>query len=221
MYKRLAIVVLGSLLIFSSCKKENTLTIIGGGNTAMQNRAVSSFTGIETMGQISVGISQSNMTEVILYGFENLLQITETVVENGILKIKFNSAYSNVVNSNMVAFIRVPHLNYIANYGNENMEMGGFLNGTSLNAKLYGSGDIKVLNSKYLNASLQVVGSGNIEAKGLVADTVSATIHGSGFINISPQQKLNATIYGSGNINYWGFPVVETMVYGSGRIIRR
>ena len=62
-------------------------------------------------------------------------------------------------------------------------------------------------------------GSGNVSAYGVKSNECTASISGSGNIEVSVSQSLEGIIAGSGSINYQGDAQVKQMgISGSGRI---
>ena len=68
-------------------------------------------------------------------------------------------------------------------------------------------------------SSLNVSGSGSINAKALNTVQTSAQISGSGRITVLSLEELDASISGSGRIRYSGNPqLISSKVSGSGEI---
>jgi len=201
-----------------SCNKD---MIKGKGSISTRPLQLNNVTGVESHYDIKAVISYGQTQEISVYGYDNLLDILDFKVENGVLKLKYNTNYNTIRNGNVVAYIKMPVLNKLVIHGSKNIEVSGFANGNSLNATIHGSGNILVDNANYQAAILLMHGSGNIEAQGLVAKEAEATSHGSGHINISVADKLKANIFGSGNIYYWGNPLLESTRNGSGRVVKR
>lgn len=206
---------IGSL---AACNKE---IIRGSGNVATQTRVVPAFHSVETHYDITANIRYGSTQQLQVSGYENLLNILETNVENGVLKLKFNHRYNSVRNVNVVANITVPAFNKATIHGSGDIAVSNFANGASFAALIHGSGNIKVQNSNYQNASATIHGSGDIDARGLQAKEAVADVFGSGDIFMSVSDRLKATIHGSGSINYWGSPSVESNIHGSGRVVKR
>jgi hypothetical protein len=208
-------------LFFTSCKKD---TIRGKGNIITQTLpglASKSFTSVETHYDISAVISYGNIAEVKVTGYENLLNILETEIDNGVLKLKYNKDYNQVKNGNVRFEIVIPRVQRTGIYGSGDIKVKGFLTGTQFTAGIYGSGNITVENSNYESGILDIYGSGKIEAQGLQVNNAFANIYGSGHSYISVSEKLVSKIFGSGNVYYWGNPLLETTQNGSGRVIKR
>jgi hypothetical protein len=201
------VLLFASFFTLASCSKD---VLKGSGNTNTQTRSVPAFHSVETHYDIAANIYNGTTQELQVTGYENLLDVLETTVENGVLKLKFNHRYNSVRNVNVVANITLPIVNKTTIHGSGDIAVSNFANGASFNALIHGSGNIKVQNSAF-----------HIEARGLQAKEATADVFGSGDISLSVIDKLKATIHGSGNINYWGNPAVETNIQGSGRVIKK
>ena len=81
-----------------------------------------------------------------------------------------------------------------------------------------GSGDIS-LSGKTTSLECAVTGSGDFKAFNLSAESVEATISGSGDIEVNASKSLEAKVSGSGDIVYKGNPEKENFkTFGSGEI---
>lgn len=217
--KRLFLVIFViSSSFFISCNKE---LIRGSGSIGSKTFNVPTFTSVESHYDIKAVISYGTSQELIATGYDNLLNILDFKVVNGVLKLKFNTTYNTIRNGNIVVYIKLPILSGVAIHGSQNIEVNGFSNGNAFNAKIHGSGHVRINGSNYQSALLEVYGSGNIDAQNFQTKISEAKIHGSGNIMVSVLERLKAGIFGSGNIYYWGNPVLETSQNGSGRVIKR
>jgi hypothetical protein len=205
-------------LLLSSCSKD---VIKGSGSSGSKTLNLPAFTAVESHYDIKAVISYGTTQEVIATGYDNLLNILDFKVEAGVLKLKFNTMYNTIRKGNIVANIKIPVLSGATIHGSQNIDVNGFINATDINAKIHGSGSIRMSSSSYQSALLEVYGSGNIDAQNLQAKQAEAKIHGSGNIDISVLERLKAGIFGSGNIYYRGNPIIETSQNGSGRVIKR
>jgi hypothetical protein len=207
-----------SALTLFSCNKD---ILRGSGDIRTETRTVQTFHSIESHYDIAANVTYGATQELKVTGYGNLIDVLETTVENGVLKLKYPNRYSTVRNGNVVANITIPAINKLTMHGSKDATISGFANGTSLSTMIHGSGDIRVENSSFENASATIHGSGDVDAQGLQAKEFTTEIHGSGDVSISVTDTLRVTIHGSGNVNYWGNPVVETTVHGSGRVVKR
>ncbi len=201
-----------------SCSKD---VIKGSGNVVTQERSVAAFQSVETHYDITANITYGSTQEVRVTGYENLLGIVETKVENGVLKLKYDQRFNTIRNGNVIAYITLPVVDKTTIHGSGDINVSGFANGSSFSALIHGSGKIKVQNSSFQNVEATIHGSGNIDARSLQAKEANADVYGSGNIFITVSDRLKATIHGSGNVNYWGNPTLETNRYGSGRVVKQ
>ncbi|RYZ96563.1 MAG: DUF2807 domain-containing protein [Sphingobacteriaceae bacterium] len=89
-----------------------------------------------------------------------------------------------------------------------------------LTASVSGSGGMS-LSGNVTNANIKVSGSGNLRAKDLKADVVSASVSGSGNINITAEKTISAQTSGSGRITYSGnATTVDIRKSGSGKVVK-
>ncbi len=206
------------MAVFASCSKE---AIKGNGSIGTRTLTVPGFTAIESHYDIDAVLSHGANQEVSVTGYENLLDLLDFRVENGVLKLKFNDQYNTIRNSNIVATIKLPQLASAAIHGSGQISVNGFRDGNVFVARIHGSGNINMADSRYEKAELHIHGSGNINGQGLVAKSADISVHGSGHTSITVTDQLKAGIFGSGNIYYWGSPSVNLSINGSGKVIRR
>ncbi len=205
------------VLIISSCTKD---VIRGGGSISTRTMNLPAFSAIESHYDISAQIVYGTVQEVSVTGYDNLLNILDFKVENGVLKMMYDKDYESIRNGNIVATIKIPMINKATIHGSQNVSISNFT-GNNLYAKIHGSGMIEVNNSTYQSAFLDIYGSGDIDAQTLETKEAETNIHGSGNISVAVSDHIKANIYGSGNVYYWGNPVIETEQHGSGRVIKR
>lgn len=207
-----------ALLSVVSCKKD---IIRGSGPVVTRTLSIAGFSSVEAHYDIDAVITYGNIAEVKVTGYENLLNILETEIDNGVLKLKYNKQYNTIRNGNVRFEIIIPRIDKAGIYGSGDIQVKGFLTGTQFTAGIYGSGSVTVENSNYQSATLDMYGSGKIEAHGLQVKNALANVHGSGHSYISVSERLVTKMFGSGNVYYWGNPVIETSQNGSGRVIKR
>lgn len=216
--QKLFILVIAAGVSFASCTKD---AIRGNGTISTRELPVAAFTAVESHYDIKAIIRYGSTRNVKATGYDNLLDILDFSVENNVLRLKFNQQYNQVRNSNVVAEITVPVLEGVAIHGSNNIEVRDIQAGNVFDARIHGSGSIRVLNSSYDTATLKVHGSGDIDAQGLQVKVAEAAVHGHGDILVTAREKLKAGIYGNGNIHVWGNPQVQSEIHGNGRIYRR
>ncbi|TAJ53795.1 MAG: DUF2807 domain-containing protein [Chitinophagaceae bacterium] len=216
--KKIGFFLLSASLLFSACTK----SIRGSGSTITETRNIAAITSVQLEGSAEVEIMQGNVQSVTVSGYENLVPIFVTQVNNGNLLLRFEDPYYNVRRNNIKVTIVVPDIQAVRSNGSGQISISNFLNKTIFNASINGSGNINMNNSSFIKMILDVNGSGNIKAYGCTAADTEAEIHGSGNIEITCTNKISAHIYGSGNIDYWGNPVAtDVQISGSGRVRKR
>jgi hypothetical protein len=212
--------IFAALVIFMlvSCRKES---IRGSGPIVTRTLSIGTFSSVEAHYDIDAVVTYENVAEVKVTGYDNLVNILEPELDNGVLKLKYSKQFNNIRNGNIRFDITLPMIQRTSIYGSGDIRVKGFLTGTQFTAGIFGSGDVIVENSKYQSTTLDIYGSGKVEAQGLQAKHAVVNVYGSGHSYISVSNRLVAKIFGSGNIYYWGNPVVETTQNGSGRVIQR
>ena len=83
-----------------------------------------------------------------------------------------------------------------------------------------GSGDLS-LAGLASRVSIELAGSGHVDAGELRGDDVTVGIAGSGDVTVHATRKLAASIAGSGDVLYSGEPSVQRSVAGSGSVRKR
>ena len=234
--KRLIIAFCTLTLVFQSCD-EFFSNVKGEGPIIKESRNVTGFKGVELRASGDVFIKQGTEFKVVVETHKNIAEILETVVENGVLNIRFKDKMGSVSVEKLNIYIEAPAFDKINLLGSGNITTENALTGSNLELDLGGSGNINVKDATFnkIDAdiagsgsielsgtadsdNLGVSGSGNIEAKNLKAKTVKANITGSGGIDCYAETDLDATITGSGNIEYSGTPSVKTRITGSGNV---
>lgn len=200
-----------------SCRKD---VIRGTGSVSTRTLSIPAFTRVEAHYDIDAVITYGNVQEVKVTGYENLLDILELELDQGILRLKFSNRYRKIKNSNIRFEIMVPAIQGAAVYGSGDITVKGFLSGNALTTGIYGSGSVSVLESAFENATIDIYGSGRVNAEGLQSRYALVNIYGSGNSYISVSDRLVSKIFGSGNVYYRGNPAIETSINGSGRVIR-
>ncbi len=216
------------------------ITVVSSTKTiADETRNVSGFTGIASAGSYNVTITMGNTESLRLEGDAVQIAEIETVVEEGVLKIrnkKRNGSWSNNWNGKVNVYVNAKSLKSIALSGSGDIDVKGVvksadvstvlsgsgsislaLDATNYAATISGSGEIKA-SGKADNAKINVNGSGDFEGNGLRTNVTSAKVSGSGDISINADKSLDAAMSGSGNIRYSGGASIKSTKSGSGRI---
>ncbi len=207
-----------SILLFS-CSK---VKIAGTGTVLTEQRNVSDFYSVKVMGSTKVYISQGLSFNVSAKAYENILQILQTRVENGVLIIDFKNN-SNVTNDNSEVTITMPSISSLTIDGDGSIStLGIFTSINNLSVSLSGAGSININKATAINYIINISGSGDVNSFGVLAENAIVKINGSGNASLSLTGSLNANISGSGNIYYKGNGVqVTSQIKGSGQVIKQ
>ncbi len=191
------------------------------GPAIRETRNVEAFTGVSFGGTGKVFITVGPKASVVLEGDAASLGRTRTEVENGVLKIRarnddgfFNSR------GDIIAHITVPELRQARVSGSGDLKVTG-LNGGETELSISGSGSVEA-NGKLKALDLDISGSGSAKMDGLVVDQASVAISGSGSAVVDVRDDLNVRVSGSGSVRYLSQPKdVSTSISGSGSVRRR
>ncbi len=215
--------------------------VVGTGDVIMETRDVRDFTGVSSSIAADIDIKQSSTFKVTVEGQKNILDLLETVVSDGKLKISFKKGYSMRYNKNLEVHIEAPNFTSINMGGSGDVRAEGVLSGEKLDISVSGSGnfnlpklqftDMKIgisgsgnitLGGSAERAELKISGSGNLKAQDLKAQSVNCRVSGSGDVSCFAAKEFDAIVSGSGDIRYSGSPAtVKKKVSGSGSIQAR
>jgi Putative auto-transporter adhesin, head GIN domain len=223
------------ILMTASCKK----LVFGDGAVETEIRSVNNFTGLTSSisGTINYSISPTFKVEIIAQ--RNIINILETYLSNGKLVIRYKDAIAVSGGKDVIINVTAPSLDYVHLSGSGTINVLGNVVSNLLTSGVSGSGDIYLssiqLTDKLIaavsgsgglhiwsgtvpNALMTMSGSGKIIADAVTANTATASISGSGTMQIKVLQSLNASISGSGDIYYRGTPSITANISGSGKI---
>lgn len=203
-------------IAFTSCSKHS---IKGEGSTTSETRNVQAFQTVEANGSTNVTVYPSATDYVIVTGYENLIPVYETKVNNGRLILQFKDNYINVRNSNIHVSVYSTQVSRIKINGSGDISVQPAQVSKYMNLEVNGSGEISFGDNQFNVVNCDVNGSGNINGVACHADTLNAKISGSGNIKMNVAKLLSVRISGSGNVDYWGRPVISDVdISGSGKI---
>lgn len=233
-----SILVLGvlSLLLFAtSCKKK----IHGEGPSITQTRTVADFTKVSLSISGILYVTQEPGYKLTIDAQQNILDIIETPVSGGELRIKFDNDKRIGSHDKVIIRVSAPLFNALNISGDGDISCNGTLQTSSLRlglsgsgsitlagadvagkleAFISGSGDIQVNGGAADAGDLNISGSGGIEMLGVNFKNATAHISGSGDIKAGVTQQLDAHISGSGSVYYKGNPLISSHISGSGSV---
>ena len=213
--------------------------IKGNGNMTTETRSTGDYDGIKCAGSMDYILVAGTEGKIKLEGESNLLEHIITEIKGGNLIVKIENGVNLSPSWNKTIKITIPFKDIsnvsLAGSGdlwnedkitatNFDVSLAGSgdvilnLDASSVEGSLAGSGDI-TLKGNTNNLSVKLSGSGDIHAFDLQSNHTTASIAGSGNIEIVSKQSLKARVTGSGDIEYKGKPSKEdTKVTGSGSI---
>jgi hypothetical protein len=226
-----------SLLILSltSCEKK----IHGEGPVVTQIRTFGNFTKVFLGIPALLYVTQEPGYKCTIDAQQNILDILQTSVSSGELKIKFDNGKN--INSHDKIIIRIS----APLYERLSISGSGDISGTNafqtirlqlvvsgsgsillpdaavsgdIDALISGSGNIQINAGQANTGTLNISGSGSMKMLTTTFKTINVQISGSGTLEATVSQQLDAHISGSGSVWYLGNPVVNSHVSGSGSV---
>ncbi len=213
--------------------------ISGNKEMVKQTRSISDYDQVSVTGMMEVQLVAGKEGRIDIEAESNLLELIETEVSGGHLKISVKKGYNLQPSNNHPIRLVVPFESIYAvtltgsgnisnrdeirekdfditvtGSGNVNLSLVS----QNLEGSITGSGDV-ILRGNTENFKVKVTGSGDFLAYDLQANNIDASVLGSGDIEISPGNELNAKIAGSGDIKYRGNPGKQNFkTTGSGSV---
>jgi len=226
---------------FSSCASD-FFGIKGKGKIVTETGSLGVFSSVQLTTSADVQILKSDSAfSVEVSDYENIIQYLSTAVVSNALVISTSPGTTILQNSHAKVIVWMPdNLKSVVVTGSGTVQVdSSFISLQSL--ALSGSGNIKLNDTiNVVKLTTNIMGSGNITAKGKVVTLVTGTsgsgntylsdlvakdatciITGSGNMYVNATETLKATITGSGNIEYSGSPAVTSTITGSGTVKKK
>nr|WP_294895754.1 head GIN domain-containing protein [uncultured Pedobacter sp.] len=217
------------------------LTILSfTGAKAQENRTVKNFHSVANAGAVEVFVKMGDEESLTIEGSDEDVARIETVVQNGILKIRTKRDINNwnVAVNNVKIHITAVKLDALLQSGSGSIDLDGKLNSASADIQLSGSGKIiaamdtqsaKVtlsgsgniaLAGKVGELNISMAGSGDVNADKLEAETTKIKIAGNGIAYVNVKNSIDAKLVGPGAVKYIGNPKITTQKLGEGTVSR-
>lgn len=222
-------------LLFTSCERDYFDVVKGHGPIVSENRFTASYEEVALAIPADVYIVQGEDEGITIEAQDNVLDVIETEVRHGELKLKFEDGVIVKRFDPIKVYITTEDLSQITVSGSGNVYNDSPIVTNELRVRISGSGnvdlhdiDTPVMDAKisgsgkvYLEGItadlyLQISGSGDIYAFNLLTETADVTISGSGKTEVTVAHYLNAQISGSGDVYYRGHPDIDSRISGSG-----
>lgn len=206
------------------------------GDLMTETRDVADFHALDISVSGRVDVYADSVFHLEVTAEEGALPYLETRVDHdGTLKIYFSRDLWDV--DGLRVRVYAPNWNGFDISGSADVNVHDAILGNTLDARVSGSGNLRVFDLDFHRIEARVSGSGNVALNGVADDmecsvsgsgdidaldcpveTAEATVSGSGDIRLHVTQLLDATISGSGNIEYEGNPRVTKHISGSGNV---
>jgi hypothetical protein len=191
----------------------------GGGPRTTETRRVNPFDRLEVSGSIDVEVVPGDANAVRVSAGENVIDHVETASSNGVLHLSIRDhgivigpdPYDGAtvqVSSDAMKGVRVR--------GSSDLRLSR-VDTDELSVEISGSGDVEAAGTVG-NLIASIEGSGDADLRGLEARTATVSIQGSGDAKVNASDTLDVTVQGSGDVSYLGSPAVRQTVEGSGGV---
>jgi len=228
--KLMLFIILISVFLVSGCtnviRQEDKGSISGTGKVIREKRDVGSFNGVRFMLPANLYVTQEETNSLEIETYENLFDIIETSVSNGILNIKETRRIQTFLKKSINIYVSMDKITDLAIAGSGkligqteiNSDVLRLVNSGSgkidldvkavqLSSTLSGSGTIN-LKGTATGHDLKLSGSGRINAYNLTTEKTTAKISGSGKAYVNASEELSSKVTGSGSIRYKGNPKI-------------
>ena len=190
--------------------------VVGSGVIVTENRPLTGFHAVEVHGAGAIDVRMSDHEAVDVETDDNMLPYLHTEVVDGRLVISLQSGMS-FRDVTLKVHVQAVQLDAVSGAGAADISVDG-LAGAPLSLALQGSGDGR-LQGTTASLTIDVDGSADVDAAGLIADAATVRVSCSGDVELHATTSLDASIQGSGDITYHGAPpTLVTDVAGSGDI---
>jgi hypothetical protein len=195
------------------------LTGCGAGPETTQTRNVGSYNRLDVSSDIDVDVAPGDSHEVKVTGGEKVIDHVVTTTSDGVLHIHVRDR-GIVIGSDPFDDIRVQisaaALDGIRIDGSSDLKLGN-IDRDELSVEVTGSGDIEA-SGTVGNLVATIEGAGDAHLFDLQAKTATVTVQGAGDAELNVTDKLDVTVQGAGDIRYRGNPSIRQTVEGAGDI---
>lgn len=205
---------------------------------AQESRTVKNFHSIANAGAVEVFVEIGNQEGLSIEGSDEDVERIETVVQNGILKIRTKRDFNNwnVALNSVKIYITAVKLDALLQSGSGSIELEGKMTSASADIQLSGSGEITAamdtqsakvslsgsgniaLAGKVGELNITMAGSGDVNADKLSAENSKIKIAGNGTAYVNVSESIDAKMVGPGAVKYMGDPSITTSKLGAGSV---
>lgn len=222
--------ILAFLILFLTCFMRQA--------DAQESRDLQHFHAIANAGSAEVYVQMGTTETVSIEGADEDVERIETVVQNGMLKIRVKRDLNNwnVLIDQVKIYITVIKLDALLQSGSGMIELDGEMISENTDIQLSGSGKILakinsqnakitlsgsggvVLAGKVENLNVTMAGSGDLNADKLIAAKSNIKIAGNGVAYVHVTDSIDAKIVGLGEVKYMGNPTITSKKIGDGSV---
>ncbi len=239
-FSKSLVALLALSLIFTQVKAQSWWGngVRGEGPVVSKTVKIDPFDGIKVTSGADVYIKKGDTQSVTIEAQENIIELLEKEVRDGLWKISFSKNLRN--HSGIKIYITVPRLTEasVSGSGSINGESSFQLNGDfhvsvsgsgdivmdisaeDIDGRISGSGSIR-LKGNAASLDLEISGSGNVKAYDMNVSDCKVRISGSGNCQVDVKDNLDVRISGSGDVYYKGQPRISSKISGSGGLQSR
>jgi hypothetical protein len=223
------------LTFLGSCDTNKITCIRVDANIISEVRELDGFDRVEFNHIGDLKLTQGPVFSFKITGPDNVLELTKTKIENGLLVIWMDDCFSG--DFDLTVELTAPNYKMINLSGLGSITTAGPIESEVIEMGLIGSGDIEAeIYATELYTT--ITGTGEISYRGLVlshqlscsgeftlnsyaleTDHTSIDISGKGDSYVTVNKTLTVDIEGSGNVYYHGIPVIDSSIIGIGEII--
>lgn len=213
LFRAAAPLALGLAVSVAGCGSSDQC-VNGAGPIVSQTLDLSTLTGFDFQVGGEVTAVPGETQQVMVRGEQNVIDLLNRDVVNGIWEIGFTQCVQNI--SQFRVEITVPELDSVelSGAGTVTAETGA----RSLDTILSGAGTV-TLSGQTANQQVSLEGSGTIEAFDLTTDETSVFLTGQGTVNVTANERLNVDLLGAGAVFYKGDPQLNVRITGAGSVV--
>jgi Putative auto-transporter adhesin, head GIN domain len=235
--KRLFLIALLSVSIFTSCHHLMKDKVRGNGTIKIENRTAGTFTGVDVGGNIDLYVKQDSTRSIRVEADENLMEYIEVKMEGDQVLIQPKEGYNLSGSKAIKVYVSSPVFKKLEASGAcDIIGENKIIAAEDFYIDLSGSSDIK-LELKAPKVSAESSGAGSISLKGetkdfsvdgsgstdihcfeLLAENASVELSGAGDAQVYASVKLDVQVSGAADVKYKGNAVVTKDISGAGSV---
>ena len=197
----LAAVLAVALAVPAAAQKMKTIS--GQGRyTSRAVQGLGAFSAVEVRGDVEVDFMQRPNVAVNVSGPENLVQLADVRVENGVLIIGYTQPVRVRGERDLKVAVSAPELASVAVHQNGDFEVRGSLHADQLSLQSAGDAEIAADHIQASSVTIEAADRSDVDLGRVQADRVEATAHNRAEIDLSGDvQQAVLTNNGSGDVD--------------------